>query len=965
MHPSKARFVTACQQTLALGAVLAVLAPAAGVVSLDVIGQHPGAAQESPSSPSEAPGYAAPAKLTPTRVAPDAERSDSQPAEVAAAPVDAQVREVPLEKASDDDQQSRAGGQTAASPGAAEVTSTVEAVDGFGTVGVTWSNQSAVGDGELSIKVRTQKDGTWSSWSDVPYDADHGPDPGSAEAAHVRPGTDAVVVGDVDNVQVKASGADGTTPDDMQLAVIDPGTTPTEVEAPAIDTSLIDEPGDTGLAPSEPDTDAIALQSATTKAASVITSKPKIFSRAQWGADERLRDPGSLHYFEVHAGFVHHTVNANDYTKAEVPGILRSIYAYHTQSKGWSDIGYNFLVDRFGRIWEGRYGGVSLPVVGAHTLGYNDYAFAMSAIGNFETARPSAAMLDAYARLFAWKLSLHGVDVSSTRQRVGSTYFQAINGHRDAGQTACPGKYLYAKIPEIRTLAAQYQASWAGRQRDADAVSTPYPDIFLRRASDGAGFLLPTQGLVRFGAAKIAATGSWDEMDTIIATPDVTGDRFRDVFARNASTGEAMVYPGDGTGHFGDGIKATTRFRGFDQITAVGDLDGDGNNDLVGHNPLNGRLRLFAGGGAGGFTSSVLSTAWTSYDLTIGTGDFDGDDHPDILSRDAAGRLWLHPGTGRSALGSRVRLSGTWGGFDVITGYGDYNRDGRPDLLARSASTKKAYVFPNLGTTTFGHWLGPLLAFSKTELISSGGNLVNGGPTDMLGRRGDALVVIAHRGTWNTSAPVATGLKLGQATMLLNVGDWDRDGDGDLIVRTRIGELRLRIANGDGTFAPPETIGTGFDKVGLLSAVGDLTGDGYPDLMGQPTGGAMRIYPGRGLSGLKPSYVAHSRISASRQVGAGLWNRDGSPDSIFRIDDQLVLYPGNGPGGLTSAISLGEGVARYDWVLGVGDISGSGHADVIARQKSTGDLWVLPGTATGFGDRIFLAQGLGDYDLAG
>ncbi len=966
MHPSKARFVTACQQTLALGAVLAVLAPAAGVVSLDVIGQHPGAAPESPTSlndADQAPAYARPTKAAPGRSVPSGastpraeESSDARPAEVAAAPVDAQVHEVPLEKVADDPTSNKAATQ-------------VSAVDGFGTVGVTWSKDSPVADGELSIKVRTQKDGTWSSWSDVPYDVDHGPDPGSAEAANVRPGTDAVVVGDVDNVQVKAVAADGSTPDDMSLAVIDPGTTPSEVEDPAIDTSLIEEPGDTGLATRNESTDAstggIQLQSAAKKAVSVITTKPKIFSRAQWGADERLRDPGSLHYFEVHAGFVHHTVNANNYTRAEVPGILRSIYAYHTQSKGWSDIGYNFLVDRFGRIWEGRYGGVSLPVVGAHTLGYNDYSFAMSAIGNFETARPSAAMLDAYARLFAWKLSLHGVDVSSTRQWVGTKYFQAINGHRDAGQTACPGKYLYAKIPYIRTLAAQYQASWAGRQRDADAVSTPYPDIFLRRASDNAGFLLPTQGLLRFAAGKIAATGSWDEMDTIIATPDLTGDRKNDVFARNRTTGVSMVYPGDGKGHFGAGIKASSAFDRFDQITAVGDLNGDGNNDLVGRNPVSGRLRLFAGGGGGGFRPSLLSTKWAGYDLTIGTGDFDGDGRPDVLSRDSAGTLWLHPGNGKAGLGSRVRLSGSWGGFDVITGYGDYNHDGRPDLLARSAATKKAYVFPNLGTTTFGHWLGPLLAFSKTEMISSGGNLVAGGPTDVLGRRGDALVVIAHRGTWNTSAPVATGLRLGQATTLLNVGDWDRDGDGDLIVRTRAGDLKLRLSNGNGTFAPPQRIGSGFGKVGLLSAVGDLTGDGYPDLMGQPAGGAMRIYPGKGASGLGASYVAHSRISASRQLGAGLWDGDGSPDSIFRVKNRLVLYPGNGPGGLTSPKSLGKGVAAYDWVLGVGDISGTGHADLIVRQKSTGDLWVLPGKATGFGDRIFLAEGLESYDLAG
>ena len=132
-----------------------------------------------------------------------------------------------------------------------------------------------------------------------------------------------------------------------------------------------------------------------------------------------MRDKGSLHYYEVHAGFVHHTVNANDYTPDEVPGILRSIYAYHTQSRGWSDIGYNFLVDKFGRIWEGRYGGVDRPVVGAHTLNYNENSFAMSAIGNYETAQPTAAMLQAYGVLFAWKLSLHGVDAASTQQWVG------------------------------------------------------------------------------------------------------------------------------------------------------------------------------------------------------------------------------------------------------------------------------------------------------------------------------------------------------------------------------------------------------------------------------------------------------------------------------------------------------------------------------------------------------------------
>ena len=137
-----------------------------------------------------------------------------------------------------------------------------------------------------------------------------------------------------------------------------------------------------------------------------VAPKPYIYSRAQWGANEKLRDQTARRYGTVKAGFIHHTVNANNYTAAQVPALLRGIYAYHTQSRGWRDIGYNYLVDRFGRIWEGRCGGVDQAVVGAHTLGYNEVSFAMSAIGNFDIAQPPQAVLNAYARLFAWKLSL-------------------------------------------------------------------------------------------------------------------------------------------------------------------------------------------------------------------------------------------------------------------------------------------------------------------------------------------------------------------------------------------------------------------------------------------------------------------------------------------------------------------------------------------------------------------------------
>ena len=405
-------------------------------------------------------------------------------------PVDANVKEYPLTApATARMAPGSLMAKTAVAPGGGNtITSVPQPVTGYGTVGVTWGHGQQYPDGSIGVKVRMRTDGAWSEWMTVPYDADHGPDPGSPEAAAARQGTDELLVGEVDQVQVRVT-TDRAAPTDLKLAVIDPGEpTRTTMEGPALDTGAKDA-DDGGLVPVPGEvaqrTGDLDLSAAT------YTPKPVIYSRAQWGADENMRDKGSLHYFEVHAGFVHHTVNANDYTREEVPGILRSIYAYHTKSRGWSDVGYNYLVDRFGRIWEGRYGGVDRPVVGAHTLGYNDDSFAMSAIGNFDLVQPTRAMIEAYAALFAWKLSLHGVTATSTKQYVTKRYFQAINGHRDAAATACPGKYLYAKIPEIRQLAGAAQKGWAGRQLESNLGAGPLPDLIARRSSDGRGLRDP------------------------------------------------------------------------------------------------------------------------------------------------------------------------------------------------------------------------------------------------------------------------------------------------------------------------------------------------------------------------------------------------------------------------------------------------------------------------------------------
>ncbi len=950
MPENKSRFVVLCQQLLALGAVAALAAPAAGVVSLDIVGPTPGQAGEAVT------------------------QTQAPMALVAAHRVEPEVTEVPIRGVEKAGLQALTGRRVArqnARTGLAALSAPTE-VTGYATVGVTWDPREHLGEDEVAVSVRSLDHGAWSAWEEIEYHDDHGPDPGSAEAAGARQGTDPIVVGDVDEVQVKIETADGEVPAGAELALVDPKTTPApRLARPAIDTAALPADGaialssSTGTAATGTTDTGTSAGTTDAGAGSVgVTPKPQIFSRAQWGADERLRNKRQLAYYEIHAGFVHHTVNANGYTRAQVPALLRGIYAYHTKSRGWSDIGYNFVVDRFGRIWEGRYGGVDRPVVGAHTLGYNENSFAMSALGNFEKARPSAAMLDAYGRLFAWKLSLHGIAAASEEEWVGKRYFPAINGHRDAGRTACPGRYLYAQVPQIRTLAASYQAPFTNRARSTNLAGSPWPDLVVRDRETKRVYVVRTGGQTNFQRGIRAATG-WSGMDLVAASRDLTGDGIPDVVARNAATRLSAVYPGTAQATLGAPLTTTDRFADADQLVAATDLTGDGNPDLVARVAGTSTLYLHPGDGNGGFRQpELLSDRW-GYDLTAGVGDLDGDGLGDLLAR--TGRtLYLVPGTG-GGLGTPVPVPGDWGQYSEISGAGDLDGDGRPDVVAKGRDPKFVYVLPGTGTGGFAHRLGPLPQFRRLDHVTAVGQMAGDSSTDLIGRNAAGeMVVFPNNGAKNVEAVTDTGLVLSAANLLLNVGDWNGDGLGDIMTRTPLGRMDLRLGNGNGEFAAPVAAATGWAKVKLLAAVGDITGDGYPDLMGQPEGMAMRIYPSDGAAGFLPSYVAHSEISSDRHTGLGLWDADGSPDSLLRrADGVLVLYRGNGPGGLMNPSELGGGAQGYDLLQAVGDATGDGRPDVVARETATGRLWLLPGTREAFGARRLVTDDFGAYDLGG
>ncbi|MCU1536651.1 MAG: N-acetylmuramoyl-L-alanine amidase, family 2, partial [Humibacillus sp.] len=222
MPPSKTRFITACQQMLALAVVLAALTPAASVVTLDVVREVPGSHGARTEVVGDLAAYVRASARTskvPTQVV---DPTVSEYALTAPAATSARGKSASLAAATTGLARTKPG----ALPGSTELLSRPQPVTGYGTIGVTWAHGVQVPEDEISFEVRWLDHGVWSDWLAMSYHDDHGPDAGSAEARHARPGTDELIVGDVDEVQVRSTSSEGIVPADMRLAVIDPGQAP-------------------------------------------------------------------------------------------------------------------------------------------------------------------------------------------------------------------------------------------------------------------------------------------------------------------------------------------------------------------------------------------------------------------------------------------------------------------------------------------------------------------------------------------------------------------------------------------------------------------------------------------------------------------------------------------------------------------------------------------------------------------
>jgi hypothetical protein len=391
----------------------------------------------------------------------------------------------------------------------------------FDLVGLRWARGSRA---EAQVRAR-RRGGSWTPWMALHNTGDHAPDGGRA-----APGTDPAFVGTADELQLRVRG----NPRALRARFV--RALPTAGVARRVGERL-------------------RRRARASASARRQTPGPavRVITRSEWGGDSvpPRTDP---EYGDVQVAFVHHTVTTNDYAPEDSAGIVLGIARYHRDSNGWNDIGYNFLVDKYGQVFEGRAGGIEAPVIGAQAQGYNSVSTGIACLGTYTEIAQSEPGMDALARVIGWKLALHGVPVqgsvtvtsaggSDNRYPSGTPVtLQRISGHRDGDATACPGEVLYGQLADLRNRAARY--------------ATPLSAITMHTSKTVRG-VKPSQvgGDLRFGDGSApggapvdvelqAAGSAWTPVARAIVAPD--GSWVSSVTLSHSASLRA-VFPGDGS----------------------------------------------------------------------------------------------------------------------------------------------------------------------------------------------------------------------------------------------------------------------------------------------------------------------------------------------------------------------------------------------------------------------------------
>lgn len=578
--------------------------------------------------------------------------------------------------------------------------------EGFQVAGVTWQ-----GAPPQQVDVRALSNGEWTEWFNLEIDESNGGQDGTepimaagSEGIQVR--ATGKVLPDVFDVHLMTGeGSNGTELDSNPREAQDLPDQGTELEQaknvsfkPTRDNEKYLLARSTGNAND-------GMQLASTQRAANLQSVPfsqNIVSRTEWGAPRQAT--WRTQYAPLQGAIIHHTAGSNNYNRNQAPSIVKGIWNYHTYNRGWGDIGYNFLVDKFGTVYEGRSGStIAKPgemAIGAHAAPANTGSVGISVLGSYTgSVNPSNLVLDTISDLVAWQFAMADIDPTGKftyRTANGSSSTtDAVSGHRDISATLCPGN-IYPRLGTIRTSAAskmsQYNPGSTPTYVRVQTSGNGWPlnesfsmgdfsgngttDLALKNPS-GLLFLYKGRGDNTF-ANGVQIGHGWNGFKHLHGGVDFDGDTVPDLLAVN-SNNQLYLYPGNGSGRF---KKARQIGHGWSFKHLIVFQNGPSKNPAIAGIRANGSMTVYATNGHGRFTTNnTLTAAGSNFKNAIAVGDWDRSGYSDLVTITPSGRLNYYADPTENNFSDGAQIGRGWAGLTIIPGD---SKEGYHDLITVS-----------------------------------------------------------------------------------------------------------------------------------------------------------------------------------------------------------------------------------------------------------------------------------------
>jgi len=454
---------------------------------------------------------------------------------------------------------------------------------------------------------------------------------------------------------------------------------------------------------------------------------------------------------------------------------------------------------------------------------------------------------------------------------------------------------------------------------------------------------------------------------------DFDRDGYQDLVAVRESDGKLLLHLGNGDGTFDSPITLATGWNKMDVVMA-GDLTSDGNPDLLARDTATGTMYTYPGKGDGTLGTRIkVGSGWNAMGLFTSGDDYSSvgpnSGSPDLLAvRKSDGKLFYYPGLGNGTFGTPTAIGSGWNTMDSLTSVGDMGLDYQNDLLARDSRTGTYYRYTDYGHLTFEDHVAlpktsdgiPITNRIYTE-IAAAGDQDGDGYIDLVAVDSRTGELVLNPLTWVRSPAAAeTAVATGWGAIHLPTADsnrtYDYNGNGatDVVVRRGSdGKVYFYSGNGSAGFGNIGSWGTDLKNLNLIETAGDFNGDGFADVIGRvASNGSLYLFPGNGNGGY--DYAARTRIgtgwnSMSAIVSGQDFNSDGKVDIVAREKSTgyLWLYPGKGDGTLGARVKIGTGWNSLRDITSVGDLDHDGHADIITVKSSDNCMYFYGGRGNG------------------